>query len=55
MAIIGGLAGYTPAEIEGLCRMNDLDDLFSDTPVRPDFGADEDRRPLVYFSSRFDL
>lgn len=51
-AIIGGLAGYIPAEIEVLFRMNDL---FSDTAVRPDFGAVEDRRPLVYFSSGFDF
>jgi NTE family protein len=40
-AIIGGLAaaGYTPAEIQALFRENDLNDLFSGTPVRLDFGA----------------
>ncbi|NTW66879.1 MAG: hypothetical protein HGB21_11345 [Nitrospirae bacterium] len=52
-AIIEGLdaAGYTPAGIEAPFLENDLNGLFSYTPARFDFGADENRRHLVYLSA----
>jgi predicted acylesterase/phospholipase RssA len=56
-AINRGLAatGFTHAGIEALFLENDLYDIYSDTPVRLDFGAGENRRYLVYFSAGFDF